>query len=238
MTKKESKVLERKRQDKLMKKRSKDKERHKHHTGPVSENAIQHKMLSTFGNVPNFVRNIRHLASLLATEEDLKGLRFNSQSIYADLDLQKDRDALADFYANPDFTIYSEEFEPFWKAKRADLLPKLLTDDFVKETDRALKKMMVVKKGFKKDHRSILAGKLLLESHMAALTETKIDENQLWELIFNATLKENPIELPEPVTPPSEEPVASTETTSAVEPEPQDSIEKPAETDPLKEIKE
>lgn len=213
MTKKAGKLTEQKRQQKLMKKRTRDKQRQKHQPGQLSENAIQHKMVSSFGNVTNFVRNVQHLSAMFKAEDDLKTVRFDAGALYGKMDLAESRNALADLYSQADYTGYAEEFESFWKEKRRALLPDLLTEEFISSLEKILKKLMVTKKGFKKDYRAVLAGFLLLESHQSALTETKTDENQLWEIIFNATLKDNPVELPPPA--PVAEPTESTEATAA-----------------------
>jgi len=197
MVKKKSGVSERKKQQKSLKKRAKDKVRRKRTVGvALSENAIQHKMISEFGNIKNFVRNMQALSEMMDKDEDLKTLRFNPEKAYEKMDLAKERNALADLYSTEGFAAYAEEYEAFWKEKRKEILPDLVTDEFVENADKIFKKLMVTKKGFKKEYRAVLAGKLLVDSHKAALAESSIEENSLWELIFNATLKENKKELP------------------------------------------
>ena len=211
-----------KKQKKLMRKHTKDVKRHKaHSTGGVSENAIQHQMLSEFGSVENFVKNVHHLADMMRTEEDLKKLRFDAQKIYAKLDLADPdtHDAMADLYASDDITAYSEAWEHFWKEKRGEILPDIVTDEMAEGIARTFKVLQQKKRGFKKDYRAVLAGNLLIQSHIVALTEAPIGENNLWELMFNATLKENKVELPAPRarTAPEAEPAAvpATETKPA-----------------------
>ncbi len=202
MGKKNDKAAAQRKQRKAMKKRSKDNQRHKAgHIGAVSENAVQHQMLSEFGNVQNFVKNVLHLSVMLQADEDLKTLRFAPDDVYAHFDPAADRDQLADLYAQADdLPAYDETYEEFWHDKRRDALPALVTDEFVDKCEKVFKKLLVTKKGFKKDYRGAMAGSLLVQSHTAAIsrTEAPLEDNNLWELILLASLKENPRELPEP----------------------------------------
>jgi hypothetical protein len=202
MGKKDQKARARKQARKLMKKRTKDNARQKSRSGvAVSENAVQHQMLSEFGNVENFVKNIGVLAELLRTDDDLIGLRYDVEATYAHFDLAADRDALADLYSDvEDFTYYGEDFQDFWRDKRREALKDLVTEEFVEKTSKIFKKLILTKKGHKREFRASLAGHLLVQSHEAALapTESPLEDNNLWELIFLATLKENAKELPEP----------------------------------------
>ncbi|MBZ0273547.1 hypothetical protein K8I61_16025 [bacterium] len=190
------------RQKRLMKKRSKDIVRHKTHTsGVMTENTIQHQMLGEFGSVQNFIKNVRVLAEMFGEEESLKSLRFDAKAIYDKIDLEdpEANAALKDlFEAREDITAYGEDFEPFWKDTRTGILPDFLTDEFVDEVARRFKVLLARKRGFKREYRAVLAGNLLVQAHKVALAESPVGENNLWELIFNATLKENPVDLPEP----------------------------------------
>ena len=218
---------EQKRQKKALRKRKKDIHRHKSKSSTVmSENAIQHQMIANFGNIQNFVKNVNHLAEMFKTDEDLSKLRFDPDKIYEKIDLAGMRDELENMYASDDFTLYDEEYESVWKAKRKEVLDDLLTDEFVEKVQAAFVKLSHTKKGFKKDHRAILAGKLLIEGHIYSLTEAPAHENALWEILYNAALKENKKELPEPA-PETEkgeegeaaaEPAADTEAEPAAEP--------------------
>jgi len=195
-------AAERKRQKRLMKKRQKDQIRQKSRSTTVSsENSIQHQMLGEFGNVSNFIKNIQHLAGLFTTEESLKEIRFDSKSLYEKLELTDPTTnaAMIDIYSNDDFTYYSENYEEFWKETRAAILPDFVTDELAENLDKTFKILLQKKRGFKKDYRAILAGSLLAKSHIVALKESPVEENNLWELIFNATIKSNKVELPEPV---------------------------------------
>lgn len=222
MGKKNEKAAAQRKQRKAMKKRSKDKQRQKtSRIGAMSENAVQHQMLSEFGNVQNFVRNVLHLSTMLQADEDLKALRFVPEQVYAQFDLAVDREQLADLYAQADdLPAYDEQYEEYWHDKRRDVLPDLVTDEFVEQCEKVFKKLLITKKGFKKDYRGVMAGNLLVQSHTVALsrTEAPLEDNNLWELILLASLKENPRELPEPV-PEAEESVSAAEATPS-EPEP------------------
>jgi len=201
MGRKKSKDSEHRRQKRLMRKRGKDSVRHKSQSSAsVSENAVQHQMLSEFGSVENFVKNTRHLAELFKTEEGLKELRFDHKAVYAKLDAEdpKTNEALKDLFTDDDFTYYAEEYEDFWKEKRSEILPDLLTEEIVNKTSKLFKVLIRKKRGFKQDYRAVMAGELLIQSHLAALTEAPVGENNLWEIMFNAALKENKIDLPEP----------------------------------------
>jgi hypothetical protein len=209
MAKKTDKSAAQRRARQLIKKHQKDKQRHKTkgHLA-ISENAVQHQMLSEFGNVQNFMKNVLHLADLMRTDDDLKTLRFDPAAVYAQFDLTADRAALADVYAHQEeLPAYAEEFEEFWHAKRRAVLETLVTEEFIERCDKVFKKLLVTKQGFKKDYRAALAGRLLVQSHRAAIsrTEAPLEDNSLWELALLATLKENPRELPAPAT----EPVAA-----------------------------
>ncbi|MCC6158938.1 MAG: hypothetical protein IT350_12870 [Deltaproteobacteria bacterium] len=198
---KNDKAQARKRQERAMKKRGKDVVRHRTRSSTIlSENTIQHQMLGEFGSVENFIRNMRRLGELFREDESLKTLRFDAAAIYAKLDLAeaKTNAALRDFYSNDDFTYFAEEFEEFWKERRGEILPDLVNDERANEIERIFKVLMQKKKGFKKDYRAVLAGHLLIQSHQLARNETPIAENNLWEMMFNATIKENKVELPEP----------------------------------------
>jgi len=212
MGKKNEKAAAQRKQRKAMKKRSKDNQRRKGgHIGAVSENAVQHQMLSEFGNVQNFVKNVLHLSTMLQADEDLKTLRFAPDDVYAHFDLTADRDQLADLYAQADdLPAYNETYEEYWHDKRRDALPALVTDEFVEKSEKMFKKLLVTKKGFKKDYRGAMAGSLLVQSHTAAIsrTEAPLEDNNLWELILLASLKENPRELPE-TAPAAEESAAA-----------------------------
>ncbi|MCZ7582531.1 MAG: hypothetical protein M5R36_03900 [Deltaproteobacteria bacterium] len=202
MTKKSSGgASERKRQKRLMKKRQKDQVRHRARSTSVSsENAIQHQMLGEFGSVENFVKNLHNLAGMMREEEDLKTLRFDAKALYEKLDLAdpKTNAALTDLYTDDDYTYYAEEYEEFWKDRRGEILPDLVTDDVAQNAARIFKVLLQKKRGFKREYRAALAGNLLVQSHIVALQESPVAENNLWEMMFNATLKDNKVELPAP----------------------------------------
>nr|HPM78104.1 hypothetical protein [bacterium] len=143
MGKKNEKAAAQRKQRKAMKKRSKDNQRRKGgHIGAVSENAVQHQMLSEFGNVQNFVKNVLHLSTMLQADEDLKTLRFAPDDVYAQFDLTTDRDQLADLYAQADdLPAYDEKYEEYWHDKRRDALPALVTDEFVDRCEKMFKKL-------------------------------------------------------------------------------------------------
>ncbi len=204
-----AKSTERKRQKRLMKKRQKDHARHKTRSTTVaSENAVQHQMLGEFGNVANFIKNVQHLSVMFTTDESLKDVRFDAKALYEKLDLTDPaiNAAMKDIYSNDDIMYYAEEYEEFWKDRRREILPDFVTDELAENLDKNFKVLLKKKRGFKKDYRAVLAGSLLVQSHMVALKESPVEENNLWELIFNATLKENKVELPEPVEKPEEPP--------------------------------
>jgi len=204
MTKKNDKAHAQKRARQAMKKRTKEKQRYQtkvHGGAALSENAVQHQMLSEFGNVQNFVRNVGALGQLMRTDEDLRTLRFDPEKTYAAFDLAADRDLLADAYANrEDFTAYGDDFIEPWRDKRRQALKELVDEAIVERAAKVFNKLMLTKKGHKKEYRAVLAGHLLVQSHQAALapTDAPLEDNNLWELVLLATVKENPRELPEP----------------------------------------
>jgi len=61
-----------------------------------------------------------------------------------------------------------------------------------------------------------MAGSLLVQSHTAAIsrTEAPLEDNNLWELILLASLKENPRELPAPAPAGEESAAAETPATA------------------------
>ncbi len=220
MPQKTSKDAARKRAARELKKRAKDKERHKKllKSGvPLSENAVQHQMLSEFGSPANFVKNIHALAEMFKTDADLKALRYPVDKVYANFDLAADRAALADAYEKKDdLPAYDDQYADFWREKRKAMLKEFVTAEFVDTCDKVFKKLIVTKKGFKKEYRAAIAGRLLLQSHVVALTPTDapLEDNNLWELILLATIKENPRELPPPpaeAAPADEVPAAAAE---------------------------
>ena len=183
-----------------MRKRQKDKRRYKSRSSTVaSENSVQHQMISTFGNVKNFIRTVQSLGQLFKEDEDLLKIRFDPEKIYEKIDLSKMREPLADMYKEDDLTVYDEKYEDVWKEKRKEILEDLLTEEFVENTQKTFEKLLQTKKGHKREYRAAMAGKLLVESHLYSLTEAPINENSLWEILFNAALKENKKELPDPV---------------------------------------
>jgi len=218
-----AKTVARKKQKKVLKKRAKDKQRHKiaQKTGmALSENAVQHQILSEFGNAQNFVKNVLALAKLMKTDPDLQTLRFPVEAVYSHFDLAADRAALADAYANKDdLGAYDESFVDFWHDKRRAILKEFVTKEFVDHCEKVFKKLLITKKGFKKEYRAVLAGSLLVQSHRVALapTDAPLEDNNLWELILLATVKENPKELPEPVAAPEDKPGEDAGAQSAVE---------------------
>lgn len=246
MAKKNVKDRAQKRARQAMKKRSKEKQRYqaKLRSGvAVSENAVQHQMLSEFGSVENFVRNVGALAGLLRTDEELVGLRFDPEKVYGHFDLAADRGMLADAYAEPeDFTSYSDDFADAWRDKRRVVLKELVDDEFVARAEKLFSKLMLTKKGHKKEYRAVLAGHLLAQSQKVAMspTEAPLEDNNLWELLLLAAVKENPKDLPEPTAetetsatdepaietedaaPQGEESVAATDETIADEPDTQE----------------
>ncbi|MCB9487922.1 MAG: hypothetical protein H6684_04245 [Deltaproteobacteria bacterium] len=220
MTKKTTKRQAQKRQQKAMKKRSKTLERHRKRGSSVaSENAIQHQMIGEFGSIDNFVRNMQKLAEMFNTEEALKELRFDPRDIYDKLDATRRtvHDALEDLYSNTDITYYDEKFEGFWGDRRSEILPDLISDELVSHIDKTFKALQLKKRGLKKEYRAVMAGALLIQSHKVALTEAPVHENGLWEIMFNATLKENPIELPEVTTEDELEPPKSEDDEAATD---------------------
>lgn len=221
MAKKTTKQAAQKRARKAMKAHAKSRERHKAATKSgvaLSENAVQHQMLSEFGNMQNFVKNIVALAGLMRVEDDLKTMRFNPDEVYAKFDLAADREPLADAYAKADdYPAYDEKHADFWREKRRAVLKDLVTEEFQDRCERVFKKLILTKKGFKKEYRAVLAGHLLAQSQRVALTPTEapLEDNNLWELILLATIKDHPRELPaaqqneaEPATAAVEEPPA------------------------------
>lgn len=224
MGNKSDKSKEKKRQQKIMKKRQKDNRRHKAHGSTVvSENAVQHQMISNFGNVQNFVKAVQHLGQLFKTDPDLSKFRFDAEKVYEKIDLAQMHDELADMYADEDLTIYDEQYEAAWKDARKAVLDDLINDELVEGLKKTFDKMSQTKKGFKKDYRSIMAGKLLIESHLYTITEAPAHENTLWELLYNAALKENPKDLPEPA--PKQPEAAQGEATSEPEAKPEPEAE-------------
>ena len=208
MAKKTEKVRAQKRARQQMKKRAKEKQRQKTQVKghSFSENAVQHQMLSEFGNVENFVRNIGALADMMREDEDLRTLRYDPEQLYQQFDLAADREALADLYSKPEeFTYYGEDFQDFWRDKRREVLKEFVTDEVVERASKIFNKLLLTKKGQKKEYRAVMAGNLLVQSHQAALspTDAPLEDNNLWELVLLATLKENPKELPDPA--PAEE---------------------------------
>jgi hypothetical protein len=222
--KKDAKAVARKRATKQLKKRTKDNERRKTfaRTGvALSENAVQHQMISQFGSPQNFIKNVFALGEMMKTEADLKTLRYAPEQVYAHLDLTADRAALADVYEKKDdLPAYAEEFIDFWHEKRKAILKDTVTDEFVERCDKLFKKLLLVKKGFKKEYRAVLAGRLLVQSHQVAATpaDAPLEDNNLWELILLATIKENLRELP-PL--PAEPPAPAAESAPAAEPAPE-----------------
>jgi len=202
MAKKTAKSLAQHRLKQSLKKRARDKVRHKaKSTSVVTENAIQHQILHEFGNAQNFMRNILHLSRLMREDADLKALRFDADKVYSYFDLTQDRAALADVYAQAEETAaFSEEYEEFWRGKKRLILKDLVTKEFAEHCGKVFKKLVVTKKGFKKDFRAVLAGNLLVQSHSVALSpsEAPLEDNNLWELVLLATIKENQRPLPEP----------------------------------------
>ena len=231
MGKKNQKAKAKKLQKKVMRKKQKDKRRHKSKSASVaSENSVQHQMISTFGNVQNFVRTVQNLGQMFKEDEDLVKIRLDPEKIYEKIDLAEMREPLADMYKEDDLTVYDEQYEDVWKAKRKEVLEDLLAEEFVEHIRKTFEKLLQTKKGHKKEYRAAMAGKLLVESHLYSLTEAPINENSLWEIIFNAAIKENKKELPEPA-PPEEKPEEGSEGES-VEAEPKEDVvvrEKPEE---------
>ncbi|MDP8257263.1 MAG: hypothetical protein P9M14_16070 [Candidatus Alcyoniella australis] len=192
----------------------------------MSSNAVQHQMMGQFGNVENLMRNVIALGEMFSTEPDLVKLRFDAEALCAKFDVT-DREtnaALRDLYSDEKVLYYAEDFEGYWRDRRRELLPELVTDEFVKECGRVFDVLMQKKRGKKKEYRAAMAGKLLVETHNAALTEADVEDNNLWELVFNATLKEHKLELPEL----PEEPEETEETEESAEPSEQGE-EQPAE---------
>lgn len=249
MSKKTAKSIAQRRAKKAMKKRRRENVRHKGNTAAAAtENVVQHQMLGEFGNVQNFLRNVLQLAEMMKTDPDLQSLRFDPDKVYAQFDLAADREQLADLYANAEnIPAYAEEHEEYWHDKRHDILEEFVNDEFVERCEKVFKKLMVTKKGFKKEYRAALAGNLLVQSHSVAISraEAPIEDNNLWELVLLATIKENPQELPEPVPEEAkeeaqateEETQATEEKTQAVEEEQQEDVdtEDHVETEPTTE---
>ncbi len=199
MTKKTAKERARRLQRQHMRRRQKEIARRKSKRSTVvSEGAIQYQMIKGFGSVENFVKNVLRLAEMFTTEEELKALRFDHAAIYAKLDPQAHREYLAGMYAQEGLFAYPEEHQEFWKEKRKEILPELLNEEFVKRVSKTLEVLARKKKGFKAEFRAVTAGKLLAESHIHALTQSPVEDNHLWEIIYNAAIKENPVELPGP----------------------------------------
>ena len=220
MTKKANPDQEKKRQKRAMDKRRKDTERHKQGTSVVSEGAAKYQMMTRFGKpgqMDNFIRSLAHLADLFATDEELRDLRFDAEALYAGFDLAADRDPLARLYEATNALFVPEDDGEFWKAKRKALLPGAVTEEFAKTVSQRMNVLVLKKKGFKKDHFAVQAGKLLADAHTASLTGGDVEDNALWELIFNTTLRENRRELPPAPEAPAPEP--ATEATPAATPE-------------------
>ena len=205
-----SAIKEKKRQQKAMKKRQKDNRRHKSKSTTVlGENAVQHQMISTFGNVQNFIKTVQSLSVMFKTDEDLMKIRLDPDKVYEKIDLVKLREPLVDMYSDDDFVVYDEQYEDIWKETRKEVLEGLIDEELVEKVRLTFEKLIRTKKGHKKEYRSVMAGKLLLESHMYSLTEAPVNENSLWEILFNAALKENKKELPD--APPETETEAAPE---------------------------
>ena len=211
MTKDAGPDREKKRQKRAMDKRRKDSERHKKGTSVLSEGAAKYQMLTRFGKpgqMDNFIRSLAHLSEMFATDEELKDLRFDAETLYAGFDLAADRDYLARLYAAENALFISEEDGEFWKAKRAAILPGAVTAEFAKKVSHRMNVLVLKKKGFKKEYFAVHAGKLLADAHLASLTGGDVADNALWEMIFNTTLRENPKELPPAPEAPAPEAVA------------------------------
>lgn len=208
MGKGKSSSAEKKRQKKAMQKRRKDAERRKRGTSVVTENDAKYQMMTAFGQpgkIDNLVRNMAHLAGMFETDEDLKGIRFDADKAYEVLDLAADRDYIERLYEAENPLFVPEEDGDFWKEKRQTALPELVTEEFAKTADRLITVLLQKKRGFKKDYRAIQAGKLMIDAHTASLTGGDLEENTVWEIVFNVTLRENKRELPPPVERPAAE---------------------------------
>lgn len=227
--KKGDKEKEKRRQRKLLKKRRKDAARKKSRTVAVSESALQHQLVASFGSPENLFKYMVHLGEMFKSEEDLKSFRFEADKIYEKLNLSEVSNKLKSLYEAENPLLYPEEDQDFWRDIRKKLLPELVTDDFAKRIAKKLEVLVQKKKGIRKDYLAASAGKLLAQMHLRALTLTEIEDNLLWELIFNLTLQENIRELPEPKA----EAVEKTELKeqAATELEPKDKQQMPPEAE-------
>ncbi len=227
-----AKAKEKKRQLKAMKKRKKDNRRHRVRSSTVlGENAVQHQMISTFGNVQNFIKTVQNLADMFKTDDDLKNIRLDHEKVYEKIDLVKMREPLANMYADDSLVAYDEQYEEVWKETRKEILEELITEELAEKVRKLFEKLIRTKKGHKKEYRAAMAGKLLVESHLYSLTEAPVHENSLWEILFNAALKENKKELPEPPPEPEEKEGMETEekSTESQEKDAEESKEKSPE---------
>jgi len=170
----------------------------------VSESALQHQLISTFGSPENLFKNLVHLGEMFKTEDELKSVRFDADAIYEKLNLEEARDKLKAMYEAENPLLYPEDDQDFWRDVRKEILPDLITDEFAKQVAKRFEVLVRKKKGVRKDYLAASAGKLLAYLHIRALTHTEMEDNALWELIFNLTLQENQRELPKPVEPASE----------------------------------
>jgi len=196
--KKSQREKERRRQERLLRKRRRDAERQKAKTHAVSESALQHQLVATFGSPENLFKNLVHLGEMFTTEEELKSVRFDADAIYEKLNLEEMRDKLEAMYEAENPLLYPEDDQDFWREVRKEILPDLVSEDLAKQIAKKFEILIRKKKGIRKDYLAASAGKLLAHLHIRALTHTEMEDNALWELIFNLTLQENQRELPEP----------------------------------------
>lgn len=224
--KKGQKEKEKRRQKKLLKKHRKDAARKKSRAVSVSESALQHQLVASFGSPENLFKYMIHLGEMFKSEEDLKPFRFEADKIYEKLNLDEASGKLKSLYDAENPLLYPEEDQDFWRETRKKLLPELVTDDFAKQIAKKFEILVQKKKGMRKEYLAASAGKLLAQMHLKALTQTEIEDNLLWELVLNLTLQENKRELPEPKAETAEktEPAAELkeedkETLSEAEPE-------------------
>ena len=192
------KEKEKRRQKKLLRKHRRDAVRHKGRTIAVSESALQHQLVASFGSPENLFKYLVNLGEMFKSEQDIKSFRFDPEKIYAKLNLEEASGKLKALYESESPLLYPEEDVEFWRAARKQALPELVTDDFAKQLAKKFEILVRKKKGIRKDYLAASAGKLFAQLHLRALAHTEIEENSLWELIFNLTLQENKRELPEP----------------------------------------
>ncbi|MBD3288099.1 hypothetical protein GF337_04790 [candidate division KSB1 bacterium] len=133
-----------------------------------------------FSSFDRLLNNSQRITKLFTSRAELKKLRFDELDMLRDLrELVEAADLKFEEFNNP--SLYRREI-------RSRILPKYLTNDFVRSCYDKILSQLIRSSSKSKDQDALMTALVFLQSH----TDLGVppEDNPLWEIIFNLSIKD------------------------------------------------